>query len=167
METTTDLEFAEVSIPPALAVQMTGHSAADPAAISAAMRKVFESVSAFVQRHNLTMNAPPRAIYTAYDARGVTFVVAMPVEAGPAAYVDEPSLSVSTLPGARTYRFTHHGPYADLAQTYGRITAFMKEKGLLKSDADWARYMPMWEEYCNNPCDTAAADLLTHIYLPA
>ena len=51
-------------------------------------------------------------------------------------------------------------------KTYGRITEFLKEKGLLKSEADWARYMPMWEEYRNDPTTTPEAELVTYIYLP-
>ena len=37
----------------------------------------------------------------------------------------------------------------------------------MRSEADWAKYMPMWEEYMNDPERTPAAELLTHIYLPA
>ena len=68
-------------------------------------------------------------------------------------------------PTAKAYRFTHRGPYPDLAQTYRRITAFMKEKGWMESEADWSRYMPMWEEYLNDPETTPPAELLTYIYL--
>ena len=63
-------------------------------------------------------------------------------------------------------RLTHHGPYADLAQTYSGITAFMIEKQWVRSEADWVRYMPMWEEYMNDPGPTPAAELMTYIYLP-
>jgi effector-binding domain-containing protein len=51
-------------------------------------------------------------------------------------------------------------------QTYGRISAFMKEKGCMQSEADWARYMPMWEEYLNDPATTPPTELMTYIYLP-
>jgi AraC family transcriptional regulator len=42
----------------------------------------------------------------------------------------------------------------------------MIEKQWMKSEADWARYMPMWEEYLNDPDSTPAAELVTYIYLP-
>ena len=45
--------------------------------------------------------------------------------------------------------------------TYGQVTQFMQSQGLLTSEADWARYMPMWEEYLNDPQTTPEADLLT------
>ena len=130
------------------------------------MHSAFDALMQFVTRHGLTMNGQPRAIYTAYGAGGVSFIVALPVAAGPAGPVDEPSIRVEPLAGTKAYRFTHRGPYPDLAQTYNRITAFMKEKGWMESEADWMRYMPMWEEYLNNPETTPPAELLTYIYLP-
>jgi len=36
----------------------------------------------------------------------------------------------------------------------------------MQSEADWARYTPMWEEYRNDPETTPEAELLTYIYLP-
>ena len=165
MITATDLEFAEVEVAPALAVQMPGQCSPAPASISEAMRRGFEAVSAFVTRHGLAMNGQPRAIYNSYGAGGVAFTIAVPVVSAPEGVVDE-QIFVDTLPAVKAYRFTHHGPYANLAQTYNLITAFLKEKGLIETEADWARYMPMWEEYLNNPATTPATELITFIYLP-
>ena len=75
-------------------------------------------------------------------------------------------MTVDTIPAKRALRFTHRGPYRDLMGTYNRITEFMQAKGMLASEADWARYMPMWEEYLNDPQVTPEADLLTYIYVP-
>jgi effector-binding domain-containing protein len=151
MTPTLALEFVEVEVAPALAVQMSGQCAADPASISEAMRQKFQALFAFIARHHLVPNGPPRAIYTAYDPAGLSFLVAVPVTAGPAAAVEDPLVLVDTLPETKAYRFTHHGPYANLPRTYNQITAFLKEKGWLRTDADWARYMPMWEEYLTDP----------------
>jgi len=163
----TALEFTEVPVAPALAVQLCGHCATDPASIAQAMGTAFETLRSFVACHGLTRNGHPRAIYTAYDAAGVSFTVAFPVDAGPREPVEQSAVFAGTLPAVKAYRFTHHGPYTNLAQTYGQITALLKDRGLLKSDADWARYLPMWEEYRNEPETTPPADLLTYIYLPA
>ena len=73
---------------------------------------------------------------------------------------------VGSIPGGKALRFTHRGPYQDLMKTYGRITELVPAKGLLKNEADWARYMSMWEEYVNDPGTTPEADPLTYIYLP-
>ncbi len=166
MITASDLEFVEVDVPPVLAVQLQGRSAPDPGSISGAMAAGFGTVMAYVGRHHLTPNGPPRAIYTSYGAEGVTFLLAIPVPAGPGDAAD-PSAAVGPLPGARAYRFTHHGPYQNLMSTYGRITAFLQAKGWMQTQADWARYMPMWEEYRNDPQTTPPPELLTYIYLPA
>jgi effector-binding domain-containing protein len=167
MQAATDLEFAEVQVTPAVAVQLCGHCATDPASIGNAMRSAFETVMGYVTDHGLALTGPPRAIYTAYDAGGVSFMVALPVAAGPNEPAEPSAVFVGRLPGVHAYRFTHHGPYANMPQAYGQITAFLKGKGILRSDADWARHMPMWEEYQNDPAKTAAADLVTYIYLPA
>ena len=166
MVTGTDLEFADVQVAPALAVQLSGECPPDPASIGAAMRTAFEAVMGFVIRQRLTINGQPRAIYTAYGARGVSFIAALPVAESPAVSVGESEIRIETLPGTRAYRFTHHGPYERLGQTYNQITAFMKDKGWMQSEADWARYMPMWEEYLNDPEKTPSTELLTYIYLP-
>lgn len=166
MPVATDLEFTEVQVAPALAVQLSGQCAPDPPSIGAAMRAAFDALGGFVTRHGLTPNGQPRAIYTAYGAGGVSFIVALPVVAGPPTPADEPPIRVDTLGATKAYRFTHHGPYTGLAKTYTQITAFMMEKGWMQSEADWMRYMPMWEEYLNDPEKTPAAELATYIYLP-
>ncbi|MBI4904631.1 MAG: GyrI-like domain-containing protein [Acidobacteria bacterium] len=165
MLTAANLEFAEVQVAPILAARLPSQSGPDPASIGAAMHTAFESLMGFVLRHNLMVIGQPRAIYTAYGAE-VAFTVAIPVAAGPETAVGDSSIRVEELPATKAYRFTHHGPYPELAQTYGHITEFMKEKGCMESEADWIRYMPMWEEYLNDPETTPPAELRTYIYLP-
>ena len=166
MPTFDALEFAEVEVPAVLAAQMPGDSASDPAAIGKAMQGAFEKLGAFLQHHKLRPSGPPRAIYTSYGLQGIKFVVAMPVAAPPAAAIKGGPGFIEAIPAAKAMRFTHRGPYANLMKTYARITEFLKAKGLMKSEADWARYMPMWEEYLNDPQTTPAAELMTYIYLP-
>ena len=167
MPTDDNLEFAEVEAPPVLAVQVPGQSAPDPASISAAIGAAFGTLIGFMSRQALPPGAPPRVIYTAYGPEGVSFTVAMPLAAAPPAPVDAPPVTVGTIPGGKAYRFSHRGPYRNLMQTYGGITALLKAKGWMQNEADWARYMPMWEEYRNDPEKTPEAELLTYIYLPA
>ncbi len=160
------LEFTEVEVPPTLAAQMPGQSPTDPPAIAAAMGETFGQLMGFVGRHALRPAGPPRTIYTAYGAEGIKFTVVMPVAAPPATPVRSGPGSVGSLSGGKALRFTHRGPYANLMVTYGQITEFLKAKGLMQCEADWARYMPMWEEYLNDPRTTPESKLLTHIYLP-
>jgi effector-binding domain-containing protein len=161
------LEFVEVEVPAVLAAQMPGQCAAEPAAIATAVGQTFGKLMAFVEQYALKPAGPPRTIYTAYGADGVQFTAAMPIAAPPARPVEAGSGLVETLPAKKALRFTHHGPYANLATTYGRITGFLQAKGLMPTEGDcWARYMPMWEEYLNDPRTTPEAELLTYIYLP-
>lgn len=160
------LEFAEVDVPRILAAQMPGVSGPDPAAIAGAMRTAFDELMGFVRQYKLSPAGPPRAIYFAHGPQGVRFTVVMPVAAPPATTRMIGPGSVKPIPAARAMRFTHRGPYSDLSKTYALITEFLKSKGLMKTEADWARYMPMWEEYLNDPHTTPPEELLTYIYLP-
>jgi len=166
MATATALEFTEVQVAPALAVQLDLECGTEPASIAAAIGEGFGSLMSFIGRHSLQVNNQPRAIYTACGPTGISVTLAVPVGADPPSSAVEPPIRVSTLPGTKALRFTHCGPYPDLAQTYNRITAFMIEKQWMASEADWARYMPMWEEYMNDPDQTPATELMTYIYLP-
>ena len=161
-----ELQFTEVTVPPVLAVQVPGRGGSDPASISSSIGAAFGTLSDFLGRHTLKPAGPPRVIYTDYGAEGVSFKVVMPLAGGSSASV-EPPIEIGTLTGGETLRFTHRGSYRDLARTYGRITEFLKETGRMATEADWARYMPMWEEYINDPEKTPEADLVTRIYLPA
>lgn len=162
-----DLEFTEVEVAPVLAAQMPGACGCDPAAVAQAMGNAFEALMGFVGRHKLTPAGPPRAIYKTYGGGRIDFVLVLPLAGPPAEPVADGPGSVYTVAGTKALRFSHHGSYAGLAATYGRITEFMKAKGLMQTEADWARYMPMWEEYLNNPQTTPEAELLTYIYRPA
>ncbi|MEN6337639.1 MAG: GyrI-like domain-containing protein [Phycisphaerales bacterium] len=160
------LEFAEVDVPRVLAAQMPGAVGPDPDAIAGAMRTAFHELMAFVRQLKLSPSGPPRVIYMAHGPQGVRFTVAMPIAAPPATTRMIGPGFVKAIPASKAMRFTHHGPYTELAKTYGLITEFLKAKGLIKTDAEWSKYMPMWEEYLNDPQTTPPEKLLTHIYLP-
>jgi effector-binding domain-containing protein len=166
MSTFDALEFTEAQVPDVLAAQIIGESTSDPAAIAPAMGEAFDRLMAFVGQEKLAPSGPPRTIYTSYDPKAVKFIVAIPVAAPPAKPIKTGAGSIESIPGGKAMRFTHRGPYASLANTYGQITEFLKAKGLMKTDADWAKYMPMCEEYLNDPQTTPEAELLTYIYLP-
>jgi len=51
-------------------------------------------------------------------------------------------------------------------QTYNRIGHWLTAKGLMSSEADWAKFSPMWEEYLTDPQTTPPSELRTYIYLP-
>jgi len=161
-----DLQYAEVEAPAVLALQVQRRSTMDPASISRSIGDGFSQLQRVLTEQTLTPAGPPRTVYTSHAKEEIGFSVAIPILAAPASIPADSGVTVGTLEGGRTMRFTHRGPYPNLKTTYGRITEFLKEKGLMETEADWAKYMPMWEEYLNDPHMTPEAELLTHIYLP-
>lgn len=161
------LEFTETEVTPILAAQIAGECGMNPSEIKPAISKAFDTLCGFMQSHGLEAAGPPRTIYTSYSPTGMKFIVAAPVVEAPAEPVQSDEGTVGTIEGCKALRFTHRGSYEGLMATYGRITAFLKARDLMQSEADWARFMPMWEEYLNDPHTTPEDDLLTYIYLPA
>lgn len=159
----TALEPVEVDVPPTLALQLDRECPVEQ--IGAAMEAGFGELMGFAGPHGVELSGPPRAIYTSHGPDGVGFTLAVPVAERLA---QEPGgeLRVDTLPGGRALRFTHTGPYPRLRATYDRITDWMVEQGRMESEADWERYMPMWEEYVSDPASTPAGELKTFVYLP-
>ncbi|HEX6052825.1 MAG TPA: GyrI-like domain-containing protein [Gemmatimonadaceae bacterium] len=164
MATATQLESMEVTVPPTLVAQVEGvttEPAEIPSAMSAAFRKLHDALVA----ERLAQVGPPQAIYTAWGPREVQFTVAVPIERAPHAPIGSAGITVATLPERTALRFVHRGPYHEIRSTYERIESWLRERGGIKTPADWARYSPMWEEYMNDPATTPESELLTHIFL--
>ncbi len=132
----------------------------------------FGALAEAMVRRGLRPSGPPRCIYTGMDDSGTRFTLVLPVEEppeglhapGPGAGPGE--VRLGELPAARSLRFLHRGPYDRMAATYDAVTRWMREHGLLREEADWARYMPMWEEYVDDPDRTPPDELRTWIHVP-
>lgn len=166
MTDSSPIQPERVNVQPVLALKLDAQCGSDPQQIAQAMGQAFGTLGQFAHQHRVQFAGPPRAIYTGYGPEGTTFTVVMPISADVSTEAGAGPVSVGRVPGGRALRFTHEGPYPNLMQTYEKITAWMKGEGMLVSDADWAKYMPMWEEYVNDPESTPAEDLITHIYVP-
>ena len=162
---TIPLESMEVAVPAALVAQVQATSAPEPAAISAAIGAAFRSIEDFRQRNGIAAAGPPRVIYTSWGTDGVGFTAGVPIGQVPPNVADEGEVTIQALPEATALRFVHRGPYREVRHTYERIEAWLRERGGIKTAADWARYSPMWEEYLNDPTTTPESDLVTRIYL--
>lgn len=165
MTSTDTLEPTELDVPPARAAQHASETTSEPDAISAEMSRAFQRLMEYVERHDLQIVGPPRSIYTGYEPTTVRFITALPIHGGED-LPDEDLVTVGALPSGPVLRFTHVGPYDTLAGTYNAITAWMIEQGRMESEADWARYSPMWEEYVTDPETTPSDKLVTYIFLP-
>lgn len=165
MTAVSHLENMEVEVDPTPAVQLAVTCPTDHAAIAAAMQQSFATLGEFMGRNRLQPAGPPRAIYTNWGAT-TSFTLAFPIMAAPAVVDPAKDVVIGPLAGGRALRFIHHGPYAGIRDTYAQIDAWLKERGAIKTEADWARYKGMWEEYLNEPGKVPDAELITRIYLP-
>jgi len=152
------------AVPAALLKRRAGP---EPDAIPRAMGDAFETLGAFIGTHGIVCAGPPRAIYTASGPEGTEFTLAFPIVEPAQTILAAPGgPTVGRLDAARAWRFTHHGAYSGIRATYGQIEDWLKSQGLFKTQADWGKFMPMWEEYMNEPGKTPEPDLLTYVYLP-
>jgi hypothetical protein len=162
---TTKLESMEVEVPGTLVVQCEASCSADPGAIATAVGDAFAKVQEYMTHHAIAATGRPRLTYTEWGPTLVRFIAAVPIAEIPVGVLDSPAVAIRATPGNRALRFIHRGPYRDLRATYGRIEAWLRERGGIKTAADWARYAPMWEEYVNDPATTPESELVTRIYL--
>jgi effector-binding domain-containing protein len=165
MSTTQVMQPTEVQVAPALVAAVEETTGPDPAAIGPAMGQAFGTLMAGLQKSGLAPAGPPRAVYTVATAEETRFLVAIPIATRPESAVQAP-LTIRELDGGRFLRFEHIGPYEQLMAKYEEITSWLIDRGLMTSRTDWDRYMPMWEEYLNDPETTPPDQLLTYIYLP-
>jgi effector-binding domain-containing protein len=165
MSATLQLENIEVEVAPTLAVQLAVTCPTDPAAIATAMQTSFETLGQFMGRNKLQPAGPPRSIYTNWGPT-TSFTLAFPIVAAPPVTESARDIVIRTLAGGRALRFIHRGPYDTLRATYGQIDAWLREHGAIKTEADWARYSGMWEEYLNEPGTVPDAELISRIDLP-
>ncbi|MEZ4703157.1 MAG: GyrI-like domain-containing protein [Rhodothermales bacterium] len=166
MNAMPQLEPQEVEVPPVMAAQLPSHSPTAPSVLTRTMGAAFGALTAYVEENRLTHLGPPRALYKSFDQRETQFVVAFPVAAPDGPLEGERDIKVDRLPGGKALRFTHKGSYRDLRKTYEAISSWMAGAGLLESQGAWARYMPVWEEYLNDPQTTPQEELITQIYIP-
>lgn len=158
----------EVEIEPTLAVQIDRRSDTAPDEMSTVMSEAFQTLESYARSEGVMFSGPPRAIYTSYDEDETEFTLAFPIESASesARSGEEDPVRIGVLPGGSAIRFTHTGPYENLSSTYDAITDWMKEKGILESEADWEKFMPLWEEYVGDPSTTEPEKLLTFIFVP-
>jgi effector-binding domain-containing protein len=160
------LEFAEIETPAVQALQIEKECGSDPTVIGEAVNAAFDQLGISLRQMQLNPAGPPRIIYTSYSPDKICFTLAIPIGTLPAGTVESGHVSASLMSGGKHMRFTHRGSYSGLANTYSQIAEYLREEGLMESEADWTRYMPMWEEYISDPDETPEQNLLTYIYLP-
>jgi effector-binding domain-containing protein len=161
-----ELKSMEVLVPATRIVACNTSSSTDPNAISAAIRSAFEKIDAFQRANRIQASGPPRVVYSEWSPTEVKFTAQVPIaEMPPSTVLDNADVAIKATPETQALRFEHRGPYRDVRNTYNRIESWLRERGGIKTAADWARYAPMWEEYLNDPATTPESELITRIYL--
>lgn len=148
-------------------VQVGGLVAEAPSAVGAQFPAALERLEAYLAQHRLHADGPPMTVYYDMAPDGRTrFAVAIPVVDPRRAVPRSGPVQCITRPAMRARQFLHVGPYEHLGVTYDAITEYMVAHGDMASPADWARYLPMWEEYLDDPAVVPRSELRTRIVLP-
>ncbi len=141
-------------------VYVTRPSSMKPEEISNVMQEAFGVIGSFIGRTGIAPAGPPLAVYHDWDeaSGSMQIDVGFPVSTTDAANV-EGEVKAGMTPSGEALRAIHRGPYAKLRETYGALTAHMKEQGL-------PRPQVAWEVYVSDPDKTPEDELLTEIYMP-
>lgn len=138
-----------------------GRTGTEDAAIEAALGEAFGKLTGFFAQHDLEMAGAPLAITHEWNEETGTWVyaAALPVPRTDLEIAADSPVRLGQTPAGRMLRVIHTGPYADMEQTYEKIEAWLAAHGYR-----WAG--SSYEQYMNDPADTAPQELVTHIYVP-
>jgi AraC family transcriptional regulator len=125
--------------------------------------KAFDALIGWLAARNL-LSPEMRMIGIYYDDPGIVAEAELRSKAGvvlPDAVEVAAPVSSTHVRGGRYAVLQHKGPYADMAAAY----QWLYGEWLVQSEHE-AADAPVFEEYLNNPKDTAPSELLTEICLP-
>jgi AraC family transcriptional regulator len=125
--------------------------------------KAFDALVGWLAARNL-LSPGMRMVGIFYDDPGIVAEAELRSKAGvilPRAVEVAAPVAVTQVRGGQYAVLRHKGPYADMAAAY----QWLYGEWLVKSGRE-AADAPAFEEYLNNPKDTAPSELLTEICLP-
>ena len=142
-------------------IVMTRASAnpADAKSVSDALGAANQKILDYAAKHGLELGGAPLAITISHDAAKWTFDAALPLSTAPPSLpAEEGGVKVGKTFSGKVVKLTHKGPYTSINDTYDRIHAYTKANNLKEGSLSW-------EEYVNDPGETAEEDLLTNVYV--
>jgi effector-binding domain-containing protein len=148
-----DAEVVEAQPVPILYIP--ANSSQDPDDIAGSLAAAYAEITAFMAAHDIAMAGQPMAITRGWNEEGYRFDAAIPVAGINVELTGR--LNFGQSPAGRAVRVVHRGPYDDMAPSYEKLAAYMAVHGLAEGDVSW-------EQYISDPGETAAVDLVTHIY---
>ncbi|MBI1212022.1 MAG: hypothetical protein GC190_11205 [Alphaproteobacteria bacterium] len=152
-------EVMTVEAHPIVMMRATAN-ADDAKSVSDALGTANQKILDYAMKNNLNLGGAPLAITVSHDAAGKwVFDAALPLDETPASPpAPEDGVKVGKTYAGKVVKLTHKGSYASLNDTYARIHAYTKENKLKEGAVSW-------EEYVNDPAETAEEDLLTNVYV--
>jgi effector-binding domain-containing protein len=103
--------------------------------------RAFHLTAASISRQGRQVTGPPLGIYFGMPSDTVDVAAGFPVNAP---IETDGAVVPQELPGGRVVQVLHVGSYDSLAQTYDRLSAWMREQRLPETGI-------MWESYLNEP----------------
>lgn len=124
--------------------------------LSDVMGEVYGELGAFMGEKGIVPAGAPYAMYYNMDMEALDVEMGFPVAGDPAC---EGRIKAGEIPGGKIAAAVHTGPYDKLEETYNKLMAFVKEKGL--DVQEW-----MYEYYLNSPLEVKPEELQTQICYP-
>ncbi len=138
-------------------VYVSARASMEPGDISQKVGKAFDILGGFMAQNHVAATGAPLGIYRDWDGKTMAVEVGFPVNAidlGKAAG----EVLAGSSPEGPVVRAMHHGSYASLRDTYGKIESEISEAGLKPSGLSW-------EVYLKGPGMAEEKDYLTEIYM--
>ena len=151
-ELSTEPEIVTLEPQPVGVVRERVPMTALPEFFGRAFHAVFEATA----QQGVVVVGPPLGIYFGMPTDTVDVAAGFPTDrpVAPAG-----SVTGDTLPGGRAGQILHVGSYDAMAETYGRLMAWLSEQGLAAGPV-------MWESYLTEPDPDAVDATLTRITWP-
>lgn len=119
--------------------------------------RAYHAVAEAVGRQGIAMSGPPVGVYYGMPTDTVDVAAGFPTDR---LAVAEGAVTTDTLPAGRAVQLLHQGSYDELRDSYGRLMAWVGEKGLTLGEV-------MWETYLTEPKpDGDMSEMLTLIAWP-
>lgn len=137
-------------------IQVSGKASWDRA--FEAIQDALKTVSAYLQKQNLTPSGPATTIYTSTDDNGFTFRAGYPVAQAPSP-APTGDLAVGQTPAGKALKYVHRGSYDSMDATYEAITNQLDDKNLDAQDQ-------FVEVYVTDPLTTPEDKLVIEVFVP-
>ncbi len=117
--------------------------------------EAYLEIMTFIQTSRLEIASQPMAITRSLGGTGFAVDAAIPIVGEHP--VTTGHVQFGLMPSGRAVRAVHHGPHANLIQTYQKLAAWMVVHGFGEGDVSW-------EQYISDPGMVSEDQLITHVY---